>query len=119
MIERLKNCPNCAGTLNEAGSCRFCGSKVYDFLSIDFDADKKYHTAKTYIRIKIDGKIVLAPIIVNTVSMTSRPVYDDFVSFDGKHPYLKKLQTIETEIDINCNVVGNMYKFQEDENDDE
>lgn len=38
MIERLTNCPNCGGTLNEAGRCEFCGSKVYDFLTIDFNS---------------------------------------------------------------------------------
>ena len=36
MINQLKNCPNCAGILNEAGRCTYCVSKVYDFLSINF-----------------------------------------------------------------------------------
>lgn len=26
MIERLKNCPNCAGILDDAGRCKYCGS---------------------------------------------------------------------------------------------
>lgn len=49
MIEALKNCPNCGGTVNEAGRCEFCGSKVYDFTE-----EPHYH-----IRIKVDDKIVL------------------------------------------------------------
>lgn len=69
MIEPLKNCPNCGGILNEAGSCKFCGSKIYDFLSINFS---KYNmpSAKTYIRIKSGNKIYLTPIYVTNVSMS-------------------------------------------------
>ena len=66
MIERLKNCPNCAGILNEAGRCRYCGSKVYDFLSLDFSSDREYPTAQSYIRIKTDKKIILAPIAASS-----------------------------------------------------
>lgn len=33
MIEPLKECPHCAGTLNDAGRCTYCGSKVYDFMA--------------------------------------------------------------------------------------
>lgn len=37
LIERLHNCPHCGGTLQDDGCCRFCGSKVYDFVGIDLD----------------------------------------------------------------------------------
>ena len=69
MIEQLKNCPNCGGILNEAGSCKFCGSKVYDFLSINF-SKHNMPSAKTYIRIKSGNKIYLTPIYVTNVSMS-------------------------------------------------
>ena len=74
MIEQLKNCPQCGGILNEAGRCEFCGSKVYDFLSIDFGPNGK-RSAKTYIRIRTGKQIMLAPILVNnvTVTMSSDP----------------------------------------------
>ena len=37
MAKLLKtlNCPNCGGVLNEVGECKFCGSKVYDFTSLN------------------------------------------------------------------------------------
>lgn len=68
MIEKLTNCPNCGGYLNDSGRCEFCGSKVYDFLAIDFNP-KGMPSAKTYIRIKANGGTVIAPVIINTVSM--------------------------------------------------
>ena len=57
IIDRLHNCPNCGGTLQDDGACRFCGSKVYDFLQVDL---KDYKP--TYIRMKFDGKIILMPV---------------------------------------------------------
>lgn len=64
MIEQLKNCPNCGAVLDDTGRCQFCGSKVYDL----FDIDMK-NRAHKYVRIKTSRGIVLAPIIVNTVTM--------------------------------------------------
>lgn len=60
MIEPLKNCPNCGGYLNDSGRCEFCGSKIYDFVNVDFDKP-----AKTYIRIRNKGKIITAPVVFN------------------------------------------------------
>lgn len=57
----LKNCPNCGGYLNDNGRCEFCGSKVYDFVNVDFDKN-----TKTYIRVKHNGQIVLLPVIFST-----------------------------------------------------
>lgn len=59
-MERLTNCPNCGGYLNDSGRCEFCGSKVYDFVNVDFDKP-----AKTYIRIRNKGKIITAPVVFN------------------------------------------------------
>lgn len=71
MIEQLKNCPQCGGTLNEAGRCEFCGSKVYDFLTISFN-DRNMPSAKTYVRLKVGDKIVIAPVVINTASFEIR-----------------------------------------------
>ena len=68
MIDKLTNCPNCGGYLNDSGRCEFCGSKVFDFLSIDFGS-KNMPSAKTYIRIKSNGKVYIAPVMVSTVRM--------------------------------------------------
>lgn len=113
MIERLTNCPTCGGILNEAGRCRFCGSKVYDFLTIDF-SEKNYPSARTYIRIKVNGKIVLAPVIIDNVSMTTEPLYYDFPCENGS--YLKRMCP-RTSLDMHCLVVDKVYQFEEVDND--
>jgi hypothetical protein len=45
----------------------FCGSKVFDFLTIDFNS-RTMPSAKTYIRLKANGKTVIAPVIIDTIS---------------------------------------------------
>ena len=82
MIEQLKNCPNCGGTLNEAGRCSFCGSKVFDFLSINFDHTYR-PSAKTYIRIRSGGRTIIAPVIVEAVDVTLRQNGVTFSTFEG------------------------------------
>ena len=110
MIEQLKNCPNCAGILNESGRCTYCGSKVYDFLNINFSR-RGMSSDKTYIRIKVDDRIILAPVVVNTVAMTMQPntLYAD--SFDGSY-VINSAPT--TEIDLNLMVVGDVYEMKGD-----
>lgn len=115
MIEALKNCPNCGGTLNEAGRCSFCGSKVYDFLTIDFN-DRKYPAARTYVRMRVKDsngkfKIIIAPIIVDTVEMTSKPGYCGC----GYPDYLADLLRPEITLDIHCQVIDSMYMILEEE----
>lgn len=117
MIEALKNCPNCGGTLNEAGRCSFCGSKVYDFLSIDFNK-RECPSARTYIRMRVkdpkgNSKVVLAPIIVDTVEMTSKPEYDSLPMIDNDKELMRC--RIETTLDIHCQVIDSMYMIYEEE----
>ncbi len=64
-MEKLENCPNCGGFLDNFGRCEFCGSKVYDLCDIDVVT-----RGMKYIRIKTDCGIILAPVIVNTVGIT-------------------------------------------------
>lgn len=112
MINQLKNCPNCAGILNEAGRCTYCGSKVYDFLSINF-SERGMPSEKTYIRIKSNGKIILAPIQVNTMGLTVKcdGIYADY--YDDGH-YIHRC-TPKTEIDLNLLVTGDMIQIDEEE----
>lgn len=63
-IEKLQNCPNCGGILDDWGKCQFCGSKVYDLCDIDVRV-----RGNTYIRILTDNQIILAPIRTNAVSI--------------------------------------------------
>jgi hypothetical protein len=115
MIEELKNCPNCGGTLNEAGRCSFCGSKVYDFLTINFDK-QKYPSALTYVRMRVKDsngkyKIIIAPIIVDTVAMTSRPEYCSC----GYPDSIATRMRVETTLDIHCQVVDSAYLIENEE----
>lgn len=89
--ERLHNCPNCGGTLQDDGKCRFCGSVVYDFLGIDLDK-----RAPTYVRMMLDGKIVHFKAVFDnidvkmhrgcsTLYMNNEPTMmaESIVSFEG------------------------------------
>lgn len=70
-MDKLTNCPQCGGILNDFGRCEFCGSKVYDFLCIDFGSDPFYrNSAKTYVRIKVGNNEVIAPVIVSRCDLT-------------------------------------------------
>ena len=84
----LKNCPNCGGYLNNSGRCEFCGSKVYDFINVDFDAGGGYQSSKTYIRIKSNGKIITCPIIIQSTSITIKS-HPCFFETYGNEPYTK------------------------------
>lgn len=112
-IEKLHNCPNCGGTLNEAGRCSFCGSKVYDFLSINFN-DLYHPSAKTYIRIKSNGKIVLAPVIVNNCCIETRASYiEATILGEDKSYYVPSRSDID--IELNLAVIGDMIEIDEAE----
>lgn len=113
MIEQLKNCPNCGGILNESGRCEFCGSKVYDFLALDF-TDRRRPSAKAYIRIRAEGRVIIAPIEVSQVSLTSRPVYGTINGY-GFEPSLRAIESTETEMNIECRIIGDGYIIQEEE----
>ena len=110
MIEKLKNCPNCGGTLNEAGRCSFCGSKVYDFLSINLD--RTYHpSAKTYIRIKSNGKVILAPIIVERVSITRENEDMAYIDTKGNIKYCPA--PCYLSFDVTFRAIGNAVQVDE------
>ena len=120
MIDRLKECPNCAGILNEAGRCTFCGSKIYDFLAIDFAGKSEKEAgmpAKSFIRIRTrmgNGKIavILAPIMIRDVLLETRcDDCDGYYTESGYIPY----GSYSTTIDISCNVCGNKYVVEEEE----
>lgn len=59
-MKTYKNCPNCGGTLDDVGRCKYCDSKVYDFCDIDLTRSKK-----TYLRVRTQGQIITAQVIAN------------------------------------------------------
>ena len=91
----LKNCPNCGGYLNDSGRCEFCGSKVYDFVNIDFDEN-----TKTYIRVKYNGKIALMPIVFDTCrfGIMSNPI--SISSYGTAWKYVCPTTQIEGTLDF-------------------
>lgn len=66
-MEKLKNCPNCAGYLDDSGRCNFCGSKVYDFCNIDVTNNR----GKNYIRLKTNNQIIIAPVFAEYATITT------------------------------------------------
>jgi hypothetical protein len=110
MLERLKNCPQCGGTLNEAGRCEFCGSKVYDFLTIDFNNREYGTSAKTYIRVKYNGKIVIAPVVVSSMQMDIQNSFSPSY-FDRENSYVSRIAYPVYHIDFD--VIGDMIEVKE------
>lgn len=112
MIEKLKNCPNCAGILDEAGRCKYCGSKVYDFLTLDFDGmGASASNAKTYIRVRSNGKIMLLPILCfGGASITIKPDITYAVDMTGERHVMSSRSTIE--LDLHC-VCDDMVSVEE------
>ena len=112
MIDKLTNCPNCGGALNEAGRCRFCGSKVYDFLTIDFNG-RNTPSEKTYIRLKIDDRIVLAPVRVNAMQIDVRSECVDCSSLDGN--YVRLVSPSYPRYKVEFMVIGDVIYLDEKE----
>ena len=115
MIEQLKNCPNCGGTLNDAGRCSFCGSKVFDFLSINFDHTYR-PSAKTYIRIKSGDRIIIAPVIVEAVDVTLRQSDVTFSTFEGNR-YIAEA-TCYPEFNVTFLAVGEPIEIDDSQKGD-
>jgi hypothetical protein len=61
-----KNCPNCGGTLDNTGRCKYCDSKVYDFCDIDLNNNKK-----TYLRVKHQNQTIIAQVVSSEISITN------------------------------------------------
>ena len=110
MIEQLTNCPSCGGILNEAGRCEFCGSKVFDFLTISFD-HRQMPSAKTYIRLKVGNKVVIAPVVINTARIEVRPnSMLECADFDGSR-YIPA--PCYPEINLDLMIIGDMIQIDE------
>ena len=68
-------------------------------------------SAKTYVRIKANGKIVLAPVIIDT--MEAKIKSDDYITdfYDGRQ-YIHR--PCYPEININFIVIGDMIQIDEE-----
>ena len=95
-MEKLKNCPNCGGYINDSGRCNFCGSKIYDFVDVNFDK-----CDKTYIRMKSNGKIMTYQVIFHTanIDIHSEPINtDDLIGMPFTLPYYRRTGVLEFDI---------------------
>lgn len=109
-IEKLNNCPNCDGILDDAGRCIFCGSKVYDFLTLSFDNQG----AKTYIRIKVGNKIGILPVYFRNANYTTDrdSYYADM--YDGGI-YMHKIQNYGADLEVNFRVFDDAIWIEEEQ----
>lgn len=97
--ERLHNCPNCGGTLQDDGKCRFCGSVVYDFLGVDMDK-----RTPTYIRMKHNGRIVHFKVVFDTIEIKMSSESPTLYFDDKPTKIMKSIDTFEGSVDFT--VVG-------------
>lgn len=112
MIERLTNCPSCGGILNEAGRCEFCGSKVFDFLSIDFNV-RNMPSAKTYIRVKANGKVMIAPVIIGTMSVEMSSDIVDCSDIYSEVSYIRR--PVYPTFNVDFQVIGDMITIDSED----
>ena len=113
MIEKLKNCPNCAGILDEVGRCNYCGSKVYDFLTLDFDGYRSNgKTAKTYIRVRSCGKVKLIPVAyVVGASFKIEPQFDSFIDTCNYEYRVSRPPYMEMDLTLVCH--GDIITYED------
>lgn len=102
-LEKLNNCPNCDGILDDAGRCIFCGSKVYDFLTLSFDNPR----AKTYIRIKVGNKIGILSVYPQNANYTiDRDSYYADMYDDGI--YIHRAKSYGADLEVNFRVLDDV-----------
>lgn len=93
--ERLHNCPNCGGTLQDDGKCRFCGSKVYDFLGVDLD-----NRAPTFIRMKHQGRIVHFKAVFDSIEIKMNSESPTLYMDNTPIKTMKSIDTFEGSVDF-------------------
>jgi hypothetical protein len=96
-MERLRNCPNCGGYINDGGRCDFCGSKIYDFVALDLEKP-----SKTYLRVKVKGKIYLWPVVFNVAEITTKA---NDLNIEG---YCNYVTNYETTGSLEFKIVGDI-----------
>lgn len=78
-MERLKNCPNCGGVLDDTGRCMYCKSKVYDLTDINIDMDSN---DIMLMKVKHRDQIMIMKVHPVNMSVEIKPLYDNFMVMD-------------------------------------
>ena len=112
-MDRLHNCPNCGGYLNDRGRCAFCGSKVYDFCDIDLSFDVTKPPKKTYLRLKTAQGIWTVPVIAQTCGVTTPSCEDTILGVSSTYMSCPAYP----EIELNFLAVGEGTYEKENDND--
>jgi len=71
-MERLKNCPNCGGILDDEGRCMYCKSKVYDLTGMRINMDNR---DIVLFKIQINGHEVIMKGYPINVTLNCEPEY--------------------------------------------
>lgn len=114
-MDRLHNCPNCGGYLNDHGRCEFCGSKVYDFCDIDLAFDAKQPAKPTYIRMKTKDGIWTVPVYAQCCDISYKSDNSPYEVLGMLHTYM--LQRTYPEIDLHFIATGDGVYEKEDDDD--
>jgi hypothetical protein len=114
-MNRLHNCPNCGGYLNDHGRCEFCGSKVYDFCDIDLAFDVTQPTKLTYIRMKTKDGIWTVPVYAQCCDISYKPETCPSETFGYPYHYMRTFTY--PEIDLHFIATGEGVYEKEDNNE--
>ena len=86
-MERLKNCPNCGGILDDEGRCMYCKSKVYDLTGMKIDLDNR---DIVLFKVYLKGHEVIMKGYPTNVSMNMNYEYNDVY---GGNAHLSRFAT--------------------------
>ena len=79
-MQRLKNCPNCGGILDDEGRCLYCQSKVYDLTGVRIDMDTR---DTVLLKIKYGGYDVIMKAYPINLEANISTEYSDVSNYLG------------------------------------
>lgn len=99
-MERLKNCPNCGGVLDDTGRCMYCKSKVYDLTDINIDMDSD---DIMLMKVKHGDQMMIIKVRPVNMSIKMEPLYSNFMCMDFEQ-YM--ISTGRNDVTINLELKG-------------
>jgi hypothetical protein len=79
-MEKLKNCPNCGGVLDDTGRCMYCKSKVYDLTDINIDMNSN---DIMLMKVKHGDQTIIMKVRPVNMSIKMEPSYDELIAMNG------------------------------------
>lgn len=96
-MEKLKNCPNCGGVLDDTGRCMYCKSKVYDLTDINIDMDSN---DIILMKVKQGGKTMIMKVRPVTMSIKMEPLYNGFMDMDFNQHIISMGNDIAIDLEL-------------------